>query len=97
VWHLVSVKSGELIVINYSLKCLRNVHTLILNRKAAKDTKVFLLPFPDRNERSEKIQCPAGRPRYHLPELQTICSGCLPCVLRRPSSMVHSSSEGIRV
>ena len=46
---------------NYSVKERKSgtfLHDLILNRKDAKDAKVLLMPFPDRNRRSGKTQCP---------------------------------------
>jgi len=73
---------------------------LFLNRQGAKDAKGFI---------SEPPRC-EGREGFLLVFLigtddqennhalrAAIVSDCLPCVLCRPSSMVHSSSGGIRV
>ena len=35
---------------------MQSVHNLFLNRKDAKDAKVFLLPFPDRNPGETKTK-----------------------------------------
>ena len=59
----------------------------VLNRKAAKSAKDFFIAF-SWSERTIR--------KTNMPCRQSICWGCLPCVLCRPSSMVHSSSEGIR-